>query len=288
MGKSKGTGIDAAATIKKGRTVRATSKIPEEKAQVSGVYESKIPWNPKIAIVGFAPSRTLAPFDDKSWEIWGVNELYMAPDVKRIDVLFELHDYKWLLEGKRHPEHMEWMRKSKIPIWMQEHFEDIPKSLPFPKKQLVDRFGNYFTNTISWEIAMAMHIHEQTDGGIKEIGLWGVDMATDLEYAFQRPSVEYFVGMARGMGIDVKIPSESDLLKNAYLYGFEDGELSIFSTKLKAYQKQQTDAIGPLNMQLQNAIATINQKQGASEAINYILRAFVYPNGNFPSENSKE
>jgi len=225
----------------------------------------------------------MAPYDDKSWEIWGVNELYMAPEVKRIDVLFELHDYNWIIEGKRHKEHIEWLRKATIPVWMQKHYDDIPQSVPFPKQQIIDKFEtNYFTNTISWEIALAMLI------GVEEIGLWGVDMATDIEYASQRPSVEYFVGLARGAGIKVYIPPESDLLKNAYLYGFEDGELSVFSTKLKAYQEQQDQGIAAIQPQINNGVAAINQKIGAKEAINYILRAFVYPNGNFKSEHPKE
>lgn len=243
------------------------------------IEEIKIPWSAKVAIVGFAPTRNMAPFDDKSWEIWGVNELYTVKDVERVDVLFELHDYKWIKEGKRSKEHLPSLQKMTIPIWMQQHYQDIPKSLPFPRQQLHDKYGHYFTNTISWEIALAMHI------GVKEIGLWGVNMATDIEYASQRPSVEYFVGLARGAGIKVYIPPESDLLKTAYQYGFEDGELSIFSTKIKAYMGEQDQKIAALNPAIQNNIAQVNQAVGAKAAMQYIERAFVYPSGNFPCEN---
>lgn len=236
----------------------------------------KVPVKENIAIVGFASSRSRAPYDDPSWEIWGVNELYMVEDVKRIDVLFELHDLSWIREGKRNPKHIEWLKKASIPIWMQAHYDEIPQSVPFPKDQLVERFGRYFTNTISWEIALAIVL------GAKKIALYGVDMATDIEYTSQRPSVEYFVGLARGMGIEVYVPPESDLLKTPYLYGFEDGELSVFATKLKEYQAQQQGMAQTMQAQINAAVAKANQAAGASGTIDYILRAFVYPNGNFP------
>ena len=41
------------------------------------------------------------------------------------------------------------------------------------------------------------------------------------EYSYQRPSVEYFVGIARGMGIKVYVPEKCDLLKAMWMYPFE-------------------------------------------------------------------
>ena len=69
------------------------------------VNEIKLGKRPKVAIIGFATGKESAPYDDTDFEIWGCNEMHMAPEVKRIDVLFELHDLDWIKEGKRWKDH---------------------------------------------------------------------------------------------------------------------------------------------------------------------------------------
>jgi hypothetical protein len=55
-------------------------------------------------------------------------------------------------------------------------------------------------------------------GTYDTIGMWGVDMALDgvtgeSEYSHQRPSVEYWLGIAQGRGIKLVLPTESEILK---------------------------------------------------------------------------
>ncbi len=234
----------------------------------------------KICIVGFAPGNEAAPYDDESFEIWGVNEMYMAKQVRRVDVLFELHDYKWICEGKRYKEHIDWLRNAKIPIMMQQHFDDIPNSVPFPRKVLEEKYGAYFTNTISWEIALATHI------GVEEIHIYGVNMATDIEYQSQRPSCEYYIGLARGKGIKVYIPPESDLLKCFYQYGFEDGELSYMSQRLKRMEDEQAQKRQHFDNQINISLVERSRAEGAQGAFAQVNKAFVYPHGSW--EHLKE
>ncbi len=233
----------------------------------------------KVCIIGFADSKTQAPFDDPDYEIWGVNEMWYDKSIKRVDVLFELHDYKWILEGKRLKEHIKWLRENKtVPVFMQRHFDDIPLSFPFPKDDLIKRFGSYFTNTISWELALAIHL------GFKEIRIYGVNMANDVEYSSQRPSCEYFIGLARGMGIEVYIPPESDLLKTMYLYGFEDGELSMMSCKFDSFIKEKEQMAQAMQAQLGQSAAALNQATGAKFAAEYFKKSFIYPTNQFSAE----
>ena len=44
------------------------------------------------------------------------------------------------------------------------------------------------------------------------------------EYARQRPSVEYWIGIANGMGIKFHVPPQSDILKSACIYGYHTTE----------------------------------------------------------------
>ena len=65
---------------------------------------------------------------------------------------------------------------------------------------------------------MALAIVGEADA----IGIWGVDMELSSEYGHQRPSCEYFVGIADGLGIEMIVPERSDICKARKLYAFQD------------------------------------------------------------------
>jgi hypothetical protein len=69
----------------------------------------------------------------------------------------------------------------------------------------------------------------------EEIAVYGVNMAQDGEYAHQRPSCEYFAGIALGGGIRLSIPQASDLLKCGSLYGVERSPMLV---KMAARRKE--------------------------------------------------
>jgi hypothetical protein len=130
----------------------------------------------KVAVLGFTNSWRLAPFDDPEWEIWGLNELYMY--IPRWTRWFEIHRRDiYTLDKNRINDHVERIKKMTVPIYMQQHWEDIPESVEYPLKEVMARFGDatrpYLTNTISYMIALAMI------EGFEEIGIFGVDMAHD-------------------------------------------------------------------------------------------------------------
>lgn len=177
----------------------------------------------RICITGFADSRDQAPFADPSWEIWGVNDLYAH--VPRVDVTFEVHHLLGL-GNRRNPQHEAFLRAGKHPVWMTAAHADFPSARAVPYDELIARFPrSYFTNSISIMLAMAIL---EISGNASwqpmkyargEIALFGVDMAAQTEYGSQRPSCEYFIGIADGLGIPVHIPDNSDLCKTTALYG---------------------------------------------------------------------
>jgi hypothetical protein len=240
----------------------------------------------KVAIVGFAPTWPMAPFKDPDVEIWACNEFHLlAP---RIDLLFELHGRKEIAEKERDKEkqeHLNWLKNAKIPIVMQKHFDDIPNSIPFPKDYIMSKFGErfigegqketYFTNTISWQIALAI------DVGFKEILLYGINMANDEEYASQRPSVEYFVGLARGLGIKVFIPDQSDICKSWVLYGFDDEQATVIHKRIKHFKDENIQKKQQLEAAAQSNIAAMHQAIGIVQACEYVETRFLFPNVSF-------
>jgi hypothetical protein len=235
--------------------------------------------NEKLAIVGFAPTWNQTPFKDEKLDIWACNEFYLVGP--RIDVLFELHSRHEIENKVRNKEHLTWLQAATIPVFMTQHFDDIPNSIPFPKDEIVAKFGSYFTNTISWQIALAIAL------GYKEIYLYGINMANDDEYTSQRPSVEYFVGLARGLGIKVILPDECDICKSWYLYGFENEHSSVVAKRLAHFLEENRGRQNQARAAAEQNIATMHQAIGMVNATDYIMKAFLYKNTNFNEEKQK-
>lgn len=85
----------------------------------------------------------------------------------------------------------------------------------YPLEEILKNYSSrFFTNTISYMIAYAIYC------GYEKISMYGVDLELDGEYSFERPSVTYWIGFARGCSIEVTIASEID--DPLFLYGFED------------------------------------------------------------------
>lgn len=193
----------------------------------------------KIAIIGKAPSSVnLAPYDDASWEVWILNTLGSNKEVPRWDRQFELHDLK-LTQTPAHGNYYDWLTKQERPVFLRdEPPAEFRNGVRFPLDRILNHFklltgSNYLTNSVSMEMALAIYEHETGPVPVSDLGLWGVDMAQHgfaqgghngpftSEYARQRPSVEFWCGVAAGKGIRLHIPPQSDLLKCACIYGYQ-------------------------------------------------------------------
>lgn len=167
----------------------------------------------KIAIVGRCYStRSDAPWYERSWEKW---TLAWDP-VPVTDRIFETHkNFRNYLGNQEDGEwHVSGLRMATVPVYMLETHADIPASVRFPMEAVTALVGKtsqghpYLESSIAYMMALA--ILEKPD----KIGIWGVDLHCDSEYAYQRPNLEYLIGLARGAGIKVYIPPQSALLTN--------------------------------------------------------------------------
>jgi len=223
----------------------------------------------KVCIMGYAEtSRMLAPFKDSEFEIWGLNELYQL--IPRADKWFEIHcPGGQLHNSRRNPQHKKWLQSCKMPIYMTQKIPDIPASVAYPIKEITALFGKYFTNSISYMIALALY------EGFPEMHVYGVDMALQKEYREQKPSCEWFLGMAAILCDKLAIPFESDLLKAHYLYGFQDSSPMArkFRDKIEELKSKERNAIGTL----EEVKAGINKLQGAIQVTDYFLNNHTNP-----------
>jgi hypothetical protein len=189
----------------------------------------------KIAVVGMAPSsRRLAPYADDSWEIWGLNTLYTEIG-ERWNRHFEMHGLEWLKmrPGNVQAGYIEWLQQKHgdKPIYMLEPDPAIPNAVPYPLKAVTGRFGHYFRSTIDYMLALAI-LEAEPNPTQCEIGVWGVDMALTEEYREQRPSCEFYIGLAMGRGIPVHVPPQADIMKVRRMYGQDSYDA--FPIKLEA------------------------------------------------------
>jgi len=153
----------------------------------------------KVAIVGLSnSSHHLAPWGDKSWQLWG---LAWDSDWIHFHRTFEMHDLSELKAG--YVESLE----HRTGLYTQWADGFIPNSKQYPFDAVAESVGDYWCSSIAYMMALAIH------EGAEEIGIYGVDMKADDEYGYQKPNMEYLVGLARGKGIKVHIPACSPLCK---------------------------------------------------------------------------
>jgi hypothetical protein len=184
-----------------------------------------------VALVGFAKTRDEAPWDDLDTEIWGLNEAYAQPWMKRFDRWFQIHpeDNFSRPDNPNDPNHLNWLKVAKgFPIYMQEKFKYIPASVMYPLAEVTEKYGNYLTSSVAFMLTLAML------EGFERIELYGFEMGTRTEYHYQRANAEYLIGMAKALGFEIYLPASCGICKGK-MYGFETLDVA-FRQKLE-YRK---------------------------------------------------
>jgi len=190
------------------------------------------PRKKKVAIIGCGNGRNNAPYEDEDWECWGLNEV----DQERADRWFEMHE---LFASTK--EEIKWLKKCNKPIYMIKKYESIPMSVKYPLYTIIKKFDRpiYFTCTFAYQIALAIY------EGFETIGMFGVNLpyGSPRERLIETACTEYWLGVASGMGIEVRIPSDEYLLHHQYLYGYDyKEEINYTKRKVAAmWGRMQTD-----------------------------------------------
>jgi hypothetical protein len=149
------------------------------------------------SVVILGTGMTISKFDSKEYggsDIWAVGsalEIIKRTDIK-IDLYFCLHKNETIdFDG------------------------EIITQKNYPLQEIIEKYNSrYFTNSISYMIAYAIY------KGYQKIDMYGVDMNCVSEYSFERPSVSYWMGFARGLSIEVSIASDLD--NPIFLYGYDE------------------------------------------------------------------
>ena len=201
----------------------------------AGIVETT-PKRSKVCIVGYAEnSRHLAWYNDPDCEIWGVNQLNRF--IPRADRWFQIH-YDWDDKTKWAvgTDQRKWIQEAQIPVYMIEHDPSLPNSVRYPIERVMAelRTHDYFQSTIAFMVALAIA------EGFKTIGIYGIDLIIGREYQFEKPNVEYLLGIANERGIEIHKPEGCALLWQGFRYGYDkEPDYGFYSySKLRARTEQ--------------------------------------------------
>jgi hypothetical protein len=131
--------------------------------------------------------------------------------------LFEPHTDDWYARNK--PDYIEGVNDTECPVYVQRlgRFENEIKLPDLPPAL------DYLESSFAYMLAVA--ILKQPD----VINIYGIRMAADEEYAYQRANAEYMIGYARGKGIEVNVHNSTVCQYSQYFkqyperYGLTEG-----------------------------------------------------------------
>ena len=168
-----------------------------------------------MGFLGSSPSSfNSAPYADPTWELWACGPgAHVKSEFKNnFNRWFELHEmsendpqFGTVLDGG----YFEWLQAlaGEKTIYYRPPLYPGLKGETIPWDEMAERHGGYFLDsTIAWSMAYLYDYFE-----VEEIGLWGVDFATDAERIKQRKGTKHFLQLFRLKGVKVTIPEVSDM-----------------------------------------------------------------------------
>ena len=179
----------------------------------------------KVAIISLASGWQNAPWDDPTWERWGLNDGYLSFGPHRhCTRWFELHGDTPLTRARRLPGHFDRIREMQIPVYYLHGDPPTPTAIKLNTDALArnsNRRGvgrDYFACTNAYQIALAL------SEDFTHIALYGAPLETNREVVVERPCVAYWLGLAEGLGVTVSVHHDNfvGLLRHPYRYALQD------------------------------------------------------------------
>lgn len=193
-------------------------------------------------------------------DIWMFNE---APNVKingklmypKTDAVFQLHhEAIWKNPKNRSDEkHYEWLKSGETPsIYMQDSYPDVPKSIKYPLEEILaltknvqiiidgkEKIFKYFSSSPEYALALIALMHKKGKG-YKNVEVWGIELAHESEYIYQRTGFAFWTGYLAGLGIKLILRNS---IFDAPMYGYE-GDITISSEFLEKRIIELTTELG--------------------------------------------
>jgi len=189
-----------------------------------------VPGRTSVAIIGLdALTRTDAPWNDASWDIWGLNGAHQCQDIHRdyigrfrADRWFQIHPMQTWSPDER--EWFEFAERLSVRTVVRRQEFDVSPALekerflqPYPIDDVLKAFpGAALVNSFGLIIPPALL------EGYERIGLFGVELrAVGRELLIERPALFHWLGYAAGQGVQIIVPPRSTLMPCPRVYGLD-------------------------------------------------------------------
>lgn len=236
------------------------------------------------------------------FQIWGCSPGCWAV-VPRATRWFEIHRWEpgapWFS-----PEYCQFLRDFTGPVYTGGVVDEFKNGVLYPIDRMEEKFASYnMTSSLALMLALAIDEieliraarveHKATNRQLASallpkhvdpaeldeadetdmIGLWGVDMAANEEYAFQRPGCQNFVLEAMRRGIGIYLPPESDLMRPMPVYGISEWDHNYI--KLTARARELSANAGQLAAALDEQRLKHAGVQGEQHALQYFVSTWT-------------
>jgi len=225
---------------------RAILKMPEHERdpmrEASEVFWARREWRGKdwpkpkpgkdpnkVAIVGFATSRLVAPYGEPGWELWCLNDPIDKPGIPARHAFtrwFQIHPPRYL--AKHYPRGNEdlrkhWGRQTGIRLYMDRHYPEFPDSEPYPYEAVTKMTGHGWFHASSFDWMVALAIYE----GFEQIDIYGCDFYAyplmNGEPLSALPCLSYWCGVAEGRGLELNVFGGGHMFRILHLAAYESG-----------------------------------------------------------------
>ena len=164
----------------------------------------------KVYILGKGRGWEDAPYE-KDTDVWGVTQMILKRDCTLAIDMNVYDDGRW---GEKEKQEAKLAKEvcliNKIP------YIDLET---YPYEIIRDCFKtDYFSNTVDYAIAMALY------SGYDEIDLYGITMEEGSEYSYQKPGCDFWCGVAKGMGVNIRVFGQYATLmrtRDKKVYGYD-------------------------------------------------------------------
>ena len=250
----------------------------------------------RLAIVGSHPATVAnAPWNDLGVEIWLFNEAPQKTDkYPRWDACLQIHreEVYSSLTNWVNKDHWEWLQQDhgNKKIWMQDVDSRVPNSVKYPLDEILAMTPfRYMRSSPAMALALAVYL------GYKHIEIYGSELSSNTEYAYQGPNFTFWMGYALGHGVDLQMKCwEREFFQPIYGY---DGEWQIsksdYQTRFDMHRaafdnndrlmtktvsrlhdamlENKFDAVGKISLELEAIATTTGETSGAMGEAEYYL-----------------
>lgn len=171
----------------------------------------------ELIILAMGPSRGQCPFDV---ETWALNTGFLMAEEfgETITKLFIAHGQVYSLKYGNPYFDWKYIEEKGYELITTHRLKGV-KSKLFPMKRICEKFStDYFSDTITYMIAYAIDKSTKVEDGrlvykgpYNHLRLYGVDMQEGEEYEYEKGGIEYWLGIAQGLGMGWSVGMGSTL-----------------------------------------------------------------------------